>query len=152
MNVKAGTVPSGYSSDGPEPGRLQIYVRSHGSPLARRRSSLQTFDNCSAITVREHVPEARMSSPRRKYTAEFKARVALEALRGELSLPELARKYAVQPRQIASWKEQAWECLLLSFAARTTKQGHTPTIQGSKASVHLSAQEKNFLQKPFGKP
>jgi transposase len=38
---------------------------------------------------------------RRKRTAQFKAKVALEALFGELTLPELASTYGVHPTQIA---------------------------------------------------
>lgn len=46
-------------------------------------------------------------SQRRKFSAEFKANVALEALAGELTLAELASKYDVHPTQITSWKRQA---------------------------------------------
>ena len=42
---------------------------------------------------------------RRSFTAEFKARCALEAIRGELSLSELASKYEVHPNQIRQWKK-----------------------------------------------
>lgn len=38
-----------------------------------------------------------MSKKRRKFTAEFKARVALDALSGEHTLSELASKYGVHP-------------------------------------------------------
>ena len=48
-------------------------------------------------------------SKRRKFSSEFKAKVALEALSGELTLAELASKYAVHPTQIAGWKRQAKE-------------------------------------------
>ena len=43
-------------------------------------------------------------SQRRKFSAEFKAKVALEALSGELTLAELASKYDVHPTMIAGWK------------------------------------------------
>jgi transposase len=42
-----------------------------------------------------------MSSKRRSHTAEFKAKVALEALRSELTANEIARRYEVHPTQIA---------------------------------------------------
>jgi transposase-like protein len=42
---------------------------------------------------------------RRNFTAEFKARCALEAIRGERSLSELASKYEVHPNQIRQWKK-----------------------------------------------
>jgi transposase len=40
---------------------------------------------------------------RRKFSAEFKAKVALEVLSGELSLAELASKYDVHATMIAGW-------------------------------------------------
>jgi len=46
-------------------------------------------------------------SKRRKFSAKFKAKVALEALSGELTLAELASKYDVHPTQITEWKRQA---------------------------------------------
>src|SRR5437588_10487596 len=46
---------------------------------------------------------------RRRFTAEFKAKVALEAIRGELTVSELARKHSVHPNLIAGWKRQAIE-------------------------------------------
>ena len=44
---------------------------------------------------------------RRRFTAEFKAKVALEAIRGELTVSELARKHSVHPNLIPGWKRQA---------------------------------------------
>ena len=42
---------------------------------------------------------------RRSFTAAFKARVALEAVKGDKSLAELATKYEVHPNQISQWKK-----------------------------------------------
>ena len=42
---------------------------------------------------------------RRQHSAEFKARVALEALRGERTINELAAEYGVHPVQITQWKK-----------------------------------------------
>ena len=47
-----------------------------------------------------------MSKQRKQYTEEFKAAVALEALKGESSLQELAAKHGVAPGQISEWKQQ----------------------------------------------
>ena len=52
-----------------------------------------------------------MSKRRRRHGAEFKARVVLEALRGERSINELASLYEVHPTQITAWKRQAIEGL-----------------------------------------
>jgi len=46
---------------------------------------------------------------RKSYTAEFKAKVALEAVKGVQSLSELASRYKVHPTQIAQWKRHLVE-------------------------------------------
>ena len=43
---------------------------------------------------------------RRKFTAEFKAKVAMEALQERLTLSELSKKYEVHPNLITKWKNQ----------------------------------------------
>ena len=45
---------------------------------------------------------------RRKYPAELKATVALEALRGEQTMAEVSARYNVHPNLIANWKRKAW--------------------------------------------
>ena len=47
-----------------------------------------------------------MGKSRRKFSAKFKAKVALEALREHQSLSEIAAKYEVHPNQISKWKRQ----------------------------------------------
>lgn len=43
---------------------------------------------------------------RKTFSAEFKAKVAIEALKGQQTLQELAQKYEVHPNQISSWKQE----------------------------------------------
>lgn len=50
-----------------------------------------------------------MKKGKRQHTAEFKAKVAFEALKGELSSAELASKFEIHPTQIAKWKRQLLE-------------------------------------------
>ena len=47
-----------------------------------------------------------MKKGRRNHSAEFKARVALEAVKGIKSMSELASEYEVHPNQITKWKKQ----------------------------------------------
>ncbi len=44
---------------------------------------------------------------RRRFEADFKAKVALEALRGDKSIRELAAKHKVHPNRVGTWKRQA---------------------------------------------
>jgi transposase len=45
-----------------------------------------------------------MGQTRKKHSKEFKAKVALEAVKGVHSLSELAARYKVHPTQIAQWR------------------------------------------------
>ena len=48
-----------------------------------------------------------MKKPRRNHSAAFKARVALEAIRGEKTLAEIAAHHEVHPTQVTAWKNPA---------------------------------------------
>ncbi len=47
-----------------------------------------------------------MTNKRKQYNAQFKAKVALDALRGEKTISELASQYEVHPTMINNWKRQ----------------------------------------------
>jgi transposase-like protein len=44
---------------------------------------------------------------RRQFTAEFKARVAIEAIKGQKTIQEIAAHYEVHPNMVTTWKRQA---------------------------------------------
>ena len=48
---------------------------------------------------------------RRKFTPEFRAKVALEALRDDKTIQEIAARHKVHPNQISTWKRQAMDSL-----------------------------------------
>ncbi len=50
-----------------------------------------------------------MSKNRRRFSADYKFRVALEAAKGQQTLSELATKYGLHPNQISQWKRQLLE-------------------------------------------
>ncbi|MDO9548793.1 MAG: transposase [Candidatus Marinimicrobia bacterium] len=55
---------------------------------------------------------------RRKFSSEFKSKVALEALKGLKTLNEIAREYEVHPNQISTWKKQLPERLPQLFSEK----------------------------------
>jgi len=59
---------------------------------------------------------------RRKFAPEFKAKVALEALAGELSLSELAAKHDVHPNVIQQWRRHAKESMPDLFSGKAAVQ------------------------------
>jgi putative transposase len=66
--------------------------------------------------------EEQMMTQRKRYSAEFKARMAFEALKGEKTLNELASEYGVHPTQIAQWKKHLEREGPRLFAARLGRQ------------------------------
>ena len=58
---------------------------------------------------------------RRNFSAEFKARVALEAIKGQCTVQEIAAHYEVHPNQITKWKRQVIETLPQIFADHRLK-------------------------------
>lgn len=62
-----------------------------------------------------------MSTIRRKFSKEFKAKVVLEALKERETLESLAKKYELQPTQISLWKSQAMQNFSELFASEKIK-------------------------------
>jgi putative transposase len=63
-----------------------------------------------------------MKKGRRNHSAEFKARVALEAIKGIKSMTELASEYEVHPNQISKWKKQVLAELPGIFSDRRKRE------------------------------
>ena len=68
---------------------------------------------------------------RKNHSAEFKARVALDAIRGEMTLAELSKKYGVHSGQISTWKRAALDNMTSAFQRR----GRDPEPEVSAAEV-----------------
>ena len=90
---------------------------------------------------------------RRKFSAEFKAKVALEALSGELTLAELAAKYEVHPTMVASWMRQAKENMVAGFAGKAAakQKDSEAEIRDLHAKIGQLTVENDFLQKAFAR-
>jgi putative transposase len=54
--------------------------------------------------------------PKKRYTASFKAKVALEAIKGLKTISEIASEYEVHPNQVSKWKRQLRDGLADVFA------------------------------------
>jgi putative transposase len=65
--------------------------------------------------------EQQMSKQRKIYSAEFKAKVALAAIKGQQTINEIASSFGVHPNQVMQWKKQALEAIPDSFAARRAR-------------------------------
>ena len=63
-----------------------------------------------------------MAAQRKQYSADFKARVALEALKGHQTMNELVSPYGVHPTPITKWKKQLQNELPQIFSNRREKR------------------------------
>jgi len=88
--------------------------------------------------------------PRRNHTAVFKAKVALEAIKGEQSLIELAERFQVHPNQITEWKKH-----LLEKASEVFEKGKRSSIEPDVKELHAKigrlAMENDFLAVALGR-
>lgn len=73
-----------------------------------------------------------MSKQRRRFSADFKFRVALDATKGQHTIAELASKYGVHPNQISQWKRQ----LLESGTEVFTKNGASDQQESIQAELY----------------
>jgi putative transposase len=66
-----------------------------------------------------------MSQQRKIYSADFKSKVALAAIKGQQTINEIASQYSVHPNQVMTWKKQALEAIPDSFAVRRAREAHS---------------------------
>jgi len=94
-----------------------------------------------------------MTGKRKRYSADFKARVALEALRGELPTAQLAAKHGVHQTMISEWKRQAVDGLASVFSAKTeAKEGiREGDLEKLHAKIGQLVVERDFLSKASGR-
>ena len=69
---------------------------------------------------------------RKSFTAKFKAKVALEAVKGERSLSELASRYEVYATQIGQWRKALVEGLPDVFSDRRRKKAKNEQVEKSQ--------------------
>ncbi|MBM3279960.1 MAG: transposase [Candidatus Handelsmanbacteria bacterium] len=69
---------------------------------------------------------------RKRYTADFRAKVALEAVRGERSLSDLASRYEGHPNQIGQWRRRSLAGVRELFGDQRQRQGQDGEAQKTR--------------------
>jgi transposase-like protein len=90
-----------------------------------------------------------MTGKRRKFSAEFKSRIALEAIKGEKTLAQLATEFEVHPNQITQWKRQLVESLPEVFGKRREResQDQEELLQKLYQEIGKLKIERDWLEK-----
>jgi len=87
---------------------------------------------------------------RKKFEAGFKARVALEALKGEKTLAEISSQYGVHANMITRWKQEALEKLPGIFDKKAARREETETeekVEKLYKTVGELKMENDWLKK-----
>ena len=86
---------------------------------------------------------------RRRFTAIFKARVALEALREDKTVQSIATRHQLHPNQVSQWKRKAREGLAEVFEGGRAggRRAHEKEIRSLHAKIGQLVVERDFLKK-----
>jgi transposase len=88
---------------------------------------------------------------RRRFSSEFKAKVALEAIKGHETVAELATRHGLHPTQIGAWKREAIEKLAQVFDEKNGARDQNRDAELTKlhAKIGQLVVERDFLSKAF---
>lgn len=94
-----------------------------------------------------------MTKNRRKHSPSFKAKVALEALKGESTIAELASRFEVHPGQIRKWKNSLAEGATGIFGGDQThkKKDDEALVAQLYQEIGKLKVERDFLEKVLGR-
>ena len=94
-----------------------------------------------------------MKRTRRKFTAEFKTRVALEAIKERYTLSELATKFELHPNQISQWKKEFLTNATQVFTnGKSSKEDESsPDLDKLYSKIGQLEMERDFLKKSLKK-
>lgn len=90
-----------------------------------------------------------MATIRKSYSAEEKAKIALEALKGNMTIAEITTKYGVHASRIGSWKKTLKEALVDIFSDRKHKkeQDQSELIDELYSTIGRQKIELEWLKK-----
>jgi len=95
-----------------------------------------------------------MAKTRRKIDAALKAKIALEALREQATVADMAQRYQVHPNQIYAWKKQLQQHAARAFDPRVGQEAEAQAereVERLHAKIGQLTVENDFFGKRFGR-
>jgi transposase len=92
-----------------------------------------------------------MKQTRRKFAAEFKAKVALAAIKEQETMSELAKRFEVNPVIISRWKAEFIKNMAAAFNGGTLEPTENPDTEKLYAQIGQLKVENDFLKKSLKK-
>ena len=88
-----------------------------------------------------------MKKERKKYSAAFKAQVAIEALKERLTLAELSKRFEVHPNMISKWKQEFLDRSSEIFSTRAPEENFEAEKERLFAKIGQLEMERDWLKK-----
>ena len=92
-----------------------------------------------------------MKRERRKFSAAFKSKVAIEALKEQMTFPKFAKKFDVHPNQITGWKRDFLENASVVFESKSQQDSTDQEKEDLYNKIGHMQVEIDFLKKVLGK-
>lgn len=93
-----------------------------------------------------------MNKQRNHYSADFKAKVALAAIKGQQTVNEIATRYSLHPNLVLQWKKQALEALPDAFSNRRARAAQDEEVLKAQLYQQIGQLkvELDWLKKKVG--
>jgi transposase-like protein len=87
---------------------------------------------------------------RRKHSPDFKKKIALEAIREQKTINQIAKEFQVHPVQVSEWKKQLLEGCGLVFSGDSCQESREDEIAALERKIGRLCIENDFLKKKLG--
>jgi transposase len=95
-------------------------------------------------------PPKRSKRTRRKFSGEFKAKVALEAIKAQETINQIATRYEVHPHQVTQWKQQLLQQAPVAFEQPAALSQAVGVEEELYAQIGRLKMQLEWLKKKLG--
>ena len=88
---------------------------------------------------------------RKRHSPDFKAKVALEAVREQKTVTEIAQRYGIHPNQVHKWKRELLDNISAVFSSKTERSDGTEREDELLKKIGELTVERDFLSRVLGR-